>query len=80
MVCALGLLLLGQTEEYRTRRAALRKALPEGVPGLPSPQGIKNLIEYDVKAPLKIKEDVPVEKVMQLRLMREVKEELERRR
>lgn len=56
------------------------KALPEGVPGLPSPQGIKNLMEYDVKAPLKIKEDVAPEKVMSLRLMREVKEELESKR
>jgi ABC-type nitrate/sulfonate/bicarbonate transport system substrate-binding protein len=56
------------------------KALPDGVPGLPTAQGVRNLIEFDVKAPLKIKEDVPVEKVMHLRLMREVKEELEARR
>lgn len=56
------------------------KALPDGVPGLPSAQGIKNLMEYDVKAPLKIKEDIPPEKVMSLRLMREVKEELETKR
>jgi ABC-type nitrate/sulfonate/bicarbonate transport system substrate-binding protein len=56
------------------------KALPDGVPGLPSPQGIRNLMEYDVKAPLKIKEDIPPEKVMSLRLMREVKEELESKR
>jgi len=53
------------------------KSLPDGVPGLPSPQGIKNLMEYDVKAPLKIKEDIPPEKVMNLKLIREVKEELE---
>jgi NitT/TauT family transport system substrate-binding protein len=53
------------------------KSLPDGVPGLPSPQGIKNLMEYDVKAPLKIKEDIPPEKVMHLKLIREVKEELE---
>jgi NitT/TauT family transport system substrate-binding protein len=53
------------------------KALPDGVPGLPSAQGIKNLVEFDVKAPLKIKEEVAPEKVMNLRLMREVKEELE---
>jgi len=56
------------------------KALPDGVPGLPSAQGIKNLMEYDVKAPLKIKEDIPPEKVMSLKLMREVKEELESKR
>jgi hypothetical protein len=56
------------------------QAFPEGVPGLPSPQGIKTLIEFDVKAPLKIKEDVPPEKVLSLRLIREVKEELEGKR
>ena len=54
------------------------KAMPDGVPGLPSAQGIKNVMEFDVKAPLKIKEDVSPEKVMSLRLMREVKEELEK--
>jgi ABC-type nitrate/sulfonate/bicarbonate transport system substrate-binding protein len=56
------------------------KSLPDGVPGLPTAQGIKNLMEYDVKAPLKIKEDIPPEKVMNLKLMREVKEELESKR
>lgn len=56
------------------------KALPDGVPGLPTPQGIKNLMEYDVKAPLKIKEDIAPERVLSLKLMREVKEELERKR
>jgi len=56
------------------------KSLPDGVPGLPTAQGIKNLMEYDVKAPLKIKDDIPPEKVMNLKLMREVKEELESKR
>ena len=56
------------------------KAIPEGVPGLPSAQGIKTLMEFDVKAPLKIKEDVALEKVLYLKLIREVKEELEGKR
>ncbi len=56
------------------------RALPDGVPGVPSAQGIKNVIEFDVKAPLKIKEEVQQEKFLSLRLAAEVKEELERRR
>ena len=56
------------------------KAIPDGVPGLPSAQGIKTLMEFDVKAPLKIKEDVAPERVLYLKLIREVKEELEGKR
>jgi hypothetical protein len=49
------------------------QALPEGIPGLPSDQGIKTLMEFDVKAPLKIKEDIPPEKFLSLRLIRELR-------
>ncbi len=56
------------------------QALPDGVPGVPSAQGLKNVIEFDVKAPLKIKEEVQTEKFLSLRLAMEVKEELERKR
>jgi NitT/TauT family transport system substrate-binding protein len=56
------------------------KAIPDGVPGLPSAQGIKTLMEFDVKAPLKIKDDVAPERVLYLKLIREVKEELEGKR
>jgi NitT/TauT family transport system substrate-binding protein len=56
------------------------RALPDGVPGVPSAQGLKNVIEFDVKAPLKIKEDVAPEKFLALKLAAEVKEELERKR
>ncbi|MGH7828443.1 MAG: ABC transporter substrate-binding protein [Candidatus Binatia bacterium] len=56
------------------------KALPAGIPGHPTPQGLKNMIEWDVKAPLKMKEDIPPEKILYLKLVNEVKEELERRR
>ena len=56
------------------------RALPDGIPGLPSPQGLKNVIQFDVKSPLKIKEDISPDKFMNLRLVAEVKEELERKR
>ncbi|HEY7165571.1 MAG TPA: ABC transporter substrate-binding protein [Candidatus Binatia bacterium] len=56
------------------------KAFADGIPGFPSTTGVHNAIEFDVKAPLKIKQEVAPEKVMQLRLMREVKEELEAKR
>jgi len=57
-----------------------RPKLIEGVPGLPSPQGLKNVIEFDVKTPLKIKEDIAPDKFLNLRLVAEVKEELEAKR
>ena len=53
------------------------RALPPGVPGLPSGEGIKNFLEYDIKIPLQIKDDVPPERLLQLRLVEEVKKELE---
>jgi ABC-type nitrate/sulfonate/bicarbonate transport system substrate-binding protein len=56
------------------------RALPDGIPGLPSPQGLKNVIQFDVKTPLKIKEDIAPDKFLNLRLVAEVKEELERKR
>ncbi len=56
------------------------RALPEGIPGVPSAQGIKNVIEFDVKAPLKITGEVAPEKFLALKLAAEVKEELERKR
>ena len=56
------------------------KALPDGIPGVPSPQGLTNVIEFDVKAPLKIKEEIAPEKFLYLKLANEVREELERKR
>lgn len=56
------------------------KALPEGVPGIPSAQGLRNVIEFDVKAPLKIKDEIAPEKFLYLKLAHEVRDELERKR
>jgi NitT/TauT family transport system substrate-binding protein len=53
------------------------RALSPGVPGLPTPQGIKNFLEYDIKIPLQIKEDIPAERLLSLQLVEEVKNELE---
>jgi ABC-type nitrate/sulfonate/bicarbonate transport system substrate-binding protein len=56
------------------------KALPDGIPGVPSPQGLTNVIELDVKAPLKIKDEIAPEKFLYLKLANEVREELEGKR
>lgn len=56
------------------------RALPEGIPGLPSQQGLKNVIQFDVKTPLKIKDEISPDRFLNLRLVGEVKEELEGRR
>jgi NitT/TauT family transport system substrate-binding protein len=53
------------------------QALAPGVPGLPTPEGIKNFLEYDIKIPLQIKEDIPPERLLSLQLVEEVKKELE---
>jgi NitT/TauT family transport system substrate-binding protein len=53
------------------------RALPQGVPGLPTAEGIKNFLEYDIKIPMQIKEDIPPERLLQLQLVEEVKKELE---
>lgn len=53
------------------------RALPRGIPGLPTPEGIKNFLEYDIKIPLQIKEDIPPERLLHLQLVEEVKKELE---
>jgi NitT/TauT family transport system substrate-binding protein len=53
------------------------RALSPGVPGLPTADGIKNFLEYDIRIPLQIKEDIPAERLLHLKLVEEVKKELE---
>jgi ABC-type nitrate/sulfonate/bicarbonate transport system substrate-binding protein len=53
------------------------RAVSPGVPGVPSAEGLKNALEYEIKIPLKIDGELALDKVMNLRLMQQVKAELE---
>ena len=44
---------------------------------MPSAEGVKNFLEYDIKIPLGFKEDIAPERLLHLQLVKEVKEELE---
>jgi hypothetical protein len=55
------------------------RALPQGVPGLPSAEGVKNILEYEIRLPLKMDAPVAAEKYLDLRWIAEVKRELEQR-
>ena len=53
------------------------RAVSPGVPGVPSAEGLKNAVEYEIKMPLKIDGELALEKVMNLKLIQQVKAELE---
>ena len=52
------------------------RAFPQGIPGLPSPEGVKNILEYEVRLPMKMEETLLAEKFLDLRWVEEVKKEL----
>ncbi len=43
------------------------RALPQGVPGLPSNEGIKNILEYEIRLPMKLDAPLTAEKFLDLR-------------
>ena len=55
------------------------RALPSGVPGLPSADGVKNVLEYEIRLPMKMEETLPAEKLFDLRWVAEVKKQLEQK-
>jgi NitT/TauT family transport system substrate-binding protein len=55
------------------------RAFSPGVPGMPSPEGVKNILEYEVRLPMKMEETVPAEKFLDLRWVDEVKKEFEQK-
>ena len=64
-------------EEFHRGDENYLRALPPGVPGLPTSEGIKNFLEYNIKIPLQIKEDIPPERLLSLQLVEEAKKDLE---
>jgi len=59
-------------------KAYVRAFLP-GVPGMPSAEGIKNILEYEVRVPMRMDETTPAERLMDFRWVSEVKKELEQK-
>jgi ABC-type nitrate/sulfonate/bicarbonate transport system substrate-binding protein len=55
------------------------RALPQGIPGVPSAEGIKNILEYEIRLPLKMDAPVIAEKFLDLRWVAEVKKEIEQK-
>ena len=55
------------------------RALPPGVPGLPSNEGIKNILEYEIRLPMKLDAPLTAERFLDLRWVTEVKKEIEQK-
>ena len=56
------------------------RALPEGVPGVPSAEGVKNILEYEIKLPMKLDVPITAEKFLDLRWVSEVRREIEQKK
>jgi len=55
------------------------RAMPAGVPGMPSAEGARNILEYGVRLPLKLETPLAAERFLDLRWIAEVKKELEQK-
>jgi NitT/TauT family transport system substrate-binding protein len=58
---------------------AYTRAFAPGVPGVPSAEGIKNILEYEIRVPMKMAEAPPAQRMLDLRFVEEVKKELEQK-
>jgi NitT/TauT family transport system substrate-binding protein len=58
---------------------AYTRALAPGIPGVPSAQGIKNILEYEIREPMKMAEAPPAQRMLDLRFVQDVKKELEQK-
>ena len=53
------------------------RAFPQGVPGSPSAEGVKNILEYELRIPMKLEQPLAAENFFELRLVDEVRKEFE---
>jgi hypothetical protein len=58
---------------------AYTRAFAPGIPGVPSSEGIKNILEYEIRVPMKMAEAPPVQRILDLHFVEEVKKELEQK-
>src|SRR6185503_10391378 len=58
---------------------AYARAFTPGVPGVPSAEGIKNILEYEVRVPMNMAAPLPAQRLLDLRFVEEVKKELEQK-
>jgi hypothetical protein len=53
------------------------RAFPPGVPGTPSAEGVKNILEYELRLPMKIDKPLVADNFFDLRWVEEVRKEFE---
>jgi ABC-type nitrate/sulfonate/bicarbonate transport system substrate-binding protein len=53
------------------------RAFPQGVPGTPSAEGVKNILEYELRLPMKIDKPLVADNFFDLRWVEEVRKEFE---
>jgi ABC-type nitrate/sulfonate/bicarbonate transport system substrate-binding protein len=52
------------------------RAFPQGIPGSVSAEGVKNILEYEIRVPMKIEKPLAAETLLDLRWVEEVRKEL----
>ena len=53
------------------------RAFPQGIPGTPSAEGIKNILEYELRIPMKLDKPLAADNFFELRWVEEVRKEFE---
>jgi hypothetical protein len=53
------------------------RAFPQGIPGVPSAEGVKSILEHELRIPLKLDKPLAAENFFELRWAEEVRRELE---